>query len=488
MIPHIPIEYLLFGASCLLLISILASKASSWLGIPALLLFLLIGMLAGSDGPGHIYFNDPFLAQLLGVVALTFILFGGGLDSDWTQLRPALLPGLLLSTLGVLITAILVGWFATLILGFSWLEGLLLGAVVSSTDAAAVFSILRATHVRLKGKLIPLLELESASNDPMAVFLTIGFVHLLTTPTASVFLLIPTFFQQMGIGAVIGYAMGRAMVLVVNHIRLSYEGLYPVLSLSLALFTYAITAALGGSGFLAVYLAGLVMGSRHFIHKQSLIRFHDGLSWLTQIVMFLTLGLLVFPSQLIPIFIAGLLMAGFLILVARPVSVLLSLLFTTMPFREKAFVAWVGLRGAVPIVLATFPLLAGVHQSQLIFNLVFFIVLTSVLLQGTSIPLVARWLKVIAPVSAPPAQRREPEPPQPLRGALVELTIPERSPVVGKQLVDVDVPSEALIVLLKRDHEFLMPGGGTILQAGDTLLVLANPESLERLQRSISFI
>ncbi|HEY7355592.1 MAG TPA: potassium/proton antiporter, partial [Ktedonobacterales bacterium] len=386
-----PIEYILLGASGLLLISILASKASQRLGIPALLLFLVIGMLAGSDGPGGIYFDDPYLAELLGIVALVLILFDGGLDTKWGDLRPALWPGLALSTLGVLITATLVGWFAIIILHFSWLEGLLLGAVVSATDAAAVFSVLRATHVRLKGILAPLLELESASNDPMAVFLALSFLYLLSHPGVSPAELILRFFQQMGIGAVVGLVMGWVMVFLVNRVRLSQDGLYPAFTLSLVFLTYAVTTIFDGSGFLAVYLAGLVMGSWDFTHKDSLMRFHDGLAWLTQIGMFLTLGLLVFPSQLVPIFISGLAMAGVLIFLARPVSVLLCLLLTSMPLNEKLFVSWVGLRGAAPIILATFPLLAGTGQARLIFNLVFFIVLTSILLQGTSIPLVARW-------------------------------------------------------------------------------------------------
>jgi cell volume regulation protein A len=280
--------------------------------------------------------------------------------------------------------------------------------VVSATDAAAVFTVLRATHIRLKGILTPLLELESASNDPMAVFLTLGFLSLLTPPKESPWEVVLLFFQQMGIGAVVGLAMGWGMVWLINRVRLSQDGLYPVLTLSLALFTYAITTVLEGSGFLAVYVAALVMGGREFTYKDSLMRFHDSLAWLTQIAMFLTLGLLVFPSQLVPIFISGLALAAVLIFLARPVSVLLCLLFTRIPFNEKLFVSWVGLRGAAPIILATFPLLAGIPQAHLIFNLVFFIVLTSILLQGTSLPLVARWFGVIAPAS--PSDAPEPEP------------------------------------------------------------------------------
>lgn len=367
----ISIEHILVAASILLLLSVLASKASAKLGIPALLLFLVLGMLAGSDGPGGIYFDDAHLAQSLGVVALALILFSGGLDTEWSSVRPVLWKGLALSTAGVLITAALVGLFARMVLGFSLLEGVLLGAIVSATDAAAVFSVLRARSVGLKGHVRPLLELESGSNDPMAVFLTTGLIGIMTQPQARWFSLVPMFIQQMVLGAALGYAIGRLMVFLINRLRLEFEGLYPVLTLSLILLTYGGTASLGGNGFLAVYVAGLVMGKNDFIHKRSVMRFHDGLAWLMQIVMFLALGLLVFPSHLLPIIGLGLLSSLFLMLVARPVSVLVTMAFSGMRLNEKLMISWVGLRGAVPIVLATFPLLAGMPRAEIIFDLVF---------------------------------------------------------------------------------------------------------------------
>ncbi len=478
----IPIEYILLGVSILLLLSVIVSKASGRLGIPALLLFLVIGMLAGSDGPGGIYFDDPWLAQFLGVVALVFILFAGGLDTNWGSVRPVLWSGLALSTLGVLLTALLVGWFATMVLGFSLLEGLLLGSVVSSTDAAAVFAVLRSRNVSLKGQLKPLLELESGSNDPMAVYLTMGFIHLLSHPTASMIDLIPMFLQQMALGAVLGYGMGKGMVLIINRLRLEYEGLYPVLTLSMVLLTYGATASVGGNGFLSVYLAGLVMGNGDFIHKKSLMRFHDGLAWLMQIAMFLTLGLLVFPSRLVPIIGVGLLVSMFLVFAARPVSVFISMLFTQMGFKEKVLISWVGLRGAAPIILATFPLLASIPKADMIFNLVFFIVLTSVLLQGTSIPLVARWLGVDTPAPARPKYRLEFETLDRTQSELVEIEIPSGSAVVGKQIVELDLPKGALVVLINRNNESIVPSGGTILEAGDILLVLAHKDDMARVR------
>ena len=319
-------ETLLISASLLLLICVLASKVSDRFGIPALLLFLALGMLAGSDGIGGIYFDDPALAQFIGVGALVLILFSGGIDTEWDQVRPVLKEGLLLSSFGVFITALGVGLLASVLLGLSLLEGLLLGAIVSSTDAAAVFSVLRSKGISLQGKLKPLLELESGSNDPMAIFLTIGLIQLITQPALSPVSLIGLFIQQMAIGALMGYGMGRVMRFLVNRVQLGHEGLYPVLTLSLVFLTFGLTDALGGSGFLAVYLAGIVLSDQPFVHQRSLIRFHDGLSWIMQIAMFLTLGLLVFPTRLVPIMGIGLLIALGLMFIARPVSVFISLL------------------------------------------------------------------------------------------------------------------------------------------------------------------
>jgi cell volume regulation protein A len=472
------IEYILLGTAVLLLLSIIASKASGRLGVPALVLFLLIGMLAGSDGLGGIHFDDPWLAQLLGVVALAYILFAGGLETDWASIRPVLWQGMALSTVGVVLTAVAVGWFATAIFDFSWQEGLLLGAIVSSTDAAAVFAVLRSKNVSLKGHLKPLLELESGSNDPMAVLLTVGLVRLLADPSAPFSDLMLRLIIQLVLGAALGYGMGRGIIFLVNNIRLEYEGLYPVLTLSLVLLSYGVAEALGGNAFLTVYLAGVIVGNSDFIHKKSLLHFHNGLAWLMQITMFLTLGLLVFPSQLVPIAAVGLLVSIFLMVVARPFGVCVTLLFFNIDFKEKLMVAWVGLRGAVPIILATFPLLVGIPKAEVIFNVVFFIVLTSVLLQGTSIPLVAKWLGVDAPMPKKSWAPLEWGAINTLKNELVEFTIPARSSMVGSEVVKLGLPKGVLIVLLKRGDDILVPGGGTTLQAGDILLVLANEDTL----------
>jgi potassium/hydrogen antiporter len=380
-----------------LLLSVLLSKISDRFGIPTLLLFLVLGMLVGSDGPGGVYFDDPVLAQTVGVIALFLILFSGGFDTSWASVRPVLKESWTLATLGVAITAGIVGLAVSALLDLPLLQGLLVGSIISSTDAAAVFAVLRSKGVSLRGQLKPLLEMESGSNDPMAVFLTIGLIELITHPEASATGLIVLFFQQMLIGAAMGYAMGYLMYLLVKHLRLGYEGLYPVLTLALACLTYGLTAAIGGSGFLAAYLAGIVLGNREFPNKHSLSEFHDGLAWLMQIAMFLTLGLLVFPSRMIPLWAPALLTALILMFLARPVSVFLGLIPARLERKEKVFISWVGLRGAAPIILATFPFVAGLPEASMIFHVVFFVVLTSVLLQGVSLPYVAKWLGVDAP-------------------------------------------------------------------------------------------
>jgi len=480
-------EYALVSISLLLLLSIIASKISDRFGIPALLLFLILGMLAGSDGPGGIYFDDAALAQFVGVIALTLILFSGGLDTEWDSVRPVFKYGLTLSTLGVLLTALILGIFAQIVLGFSFLEGLLLGAIVSSTDAAAVFTILRSKGITLKNSLKSLVELESGSNDPMAVFLTIGLVQSLTQPDLSPASLIPFFISQMLLGTLAGYGFGRGIVFLTNHLKLSYEGLYPVLTLSTVLLAYGTTTLIGGSGFLAVYVTGIVASNQDFVHRRSLSRFHDALAWLMQIAMFLTLGLLVFPSRLLPVVGVGLLLAAVLMLLARPLSVFISLLPSrALDLRDKTLISWVGLRGAVPIVLATFPLLARIPQADLIFNVVFFIVLTSTLLQGTTIPLVARWLRVDAPERQRAILPLEYVPGSGLKSELKELVIPPDSTAIGKAIVELGLPDEFLIVLIARNGEYQLPNGGTCLCSGDRLLVLSERDAFQQVQSHIN--
>ncbi|ARS37785.1 potassium/proton antiporter [Pontibacter actiniarum] len=470
------IEDILLGTSILLFLSILVSKSLGRLGIPALVLFLGVGMLAGSDGIGGIYFDDSQTAQSLGTVALTLILFSGGLDTNWASTRSVLWRGVTLSTAGVLVTALLVGAFASYVLHFTLLEGVLLGAIVSSTDAAAVFSILRSRNIGLKNNLRPTLELESGSNDPMAYFLTVSFTFLLTNQEASLWELVPLFFLQMSIGAVMGVVMGNVMAWTINRIKLGQEGLYPALTLAMLLFTFAFTNLINGNGFLAVYTSAVILGNRNFIHKRSLTRFYDGVAWLSQILMFLTLGLLVFPSQVVPVAGAGLLISLFLIFVARPASVFLSLAFFNASWRDKLYVSWVGLRGAVPIVFATYPLLAGVEKSGLIFNIVFFIVLTSVMLQGTTLQLVADWLGLSEVDDSLKRVQLGEELGYDAKNELVELQLSAGSAAVGKSLVELQLPKSSLIVLIDRGGKFVTPVGATVLQAYDKLMVMVDSE------------
>jgi potassium/hydrogen antiporter len=411
------IDVIFIVFSTLIILSILTIKLSNRFGVPSLVLFLAIGMIAGSDGLGGITFDNPSLVRSLGITALALILFSGGLDTEWSAVRPIVWQGLSLSTIAVLITAILIGMFVAWVQGFSFLEGLLLGAIVSSTDAAAVFMVLRARKTKIPPRLIQLLEFESGSNDPMAVVLTIALIRLLMEPSTSFVELVLFFVMQMGVGTVIGIAMGEIMRRSFNALDLELEGIYPVLSVALALLTYGLTDYLEGSGFLAVYLAGLVMGRKPFTHQQSVLRFHDGLAWLMQVTMFLALGLQVFPSRLMPIAGAGILISLFLIFVARPASVHAALAFSPISFREQTLIAWAGLRGAVPIILATFPLVAGIEKADTIFHLVFFIALTSVVMQGTAIPWLTRLLKIsdTPPNDIRPGPQSHPQsPPRPM--------------------------------------------------------------------------
>lgn len=475
----IPIETILLVASILLLMSILASKVSSRSGVPALLLFLLLGMLAGSEGPGGIYFDDPWLAQFLGSVALAYILFAGGMDTKLQVVRPVMRESFLLSTLGVALSTLLLGLFVHLALGFHLIEGLLLGAIISSTDAAAVFSMLRSKEVRLQQPLEPLLELESGSNDPMAVFLTISFTNLLANPQSGIYGLLIGFFLQMLIGGGLGYLLGKGFVILINRINLQTDGLYSVLSVAAVILIYGATTVFGGNGFLAVYLAGLIMGNSSLIHRRSLLRFHDGLAWIMQIVMFLALGLLVFPSRLLTIAPTGLLVALVLMVAARPASVFICLVFSRLSFREKVLISWVGLRGAVPIILATFPLLAGLNKADFLFNIVFFVVLTSVLIQGTSLTQVAKWLKVTAANFSSPVASLDYDLVEKYDGEVSEVEIPPGSSVIGKRIVEIGIPAGALIILIKRSGEFIVPRGGIALAANDRLVILSDQEALD---------
>ena len=479
-------ENVLLIGSLLLLISILVGKTSYRFGVPTLILFLTVGILAGSEGLGGIEFNDPQLAQFIGIVSLNFILFSGGLDTNWKSIKPVLWHGISLSTLGVLFTALSLGTFVWIITDFTIFEALLLGSIVSSTDAAAVFSILRSKNMALKANLRPTLELESGSNDPMAYFLTIAFLGLVVNQDASVMSIIPLFLQQILIGTALGFLFGKLSKMVINRITLDFEGLYPVLTIALMFITFSATDRLGGNGFLAIYLCSVYLGNQDLIHKRTIMRFFDGLAWLMQIVLFLTLGLLVYPSDIIPIVGLGILVSGFLILIARPVGVMLSLSPFKMKSRRRWYISWVGLRGAVPIVFATYPLLAGIEKAHMIFNIVFFVSLTSVLIQGTTLSTVAKWLHVALPKKVKKQSPVDAFLADGTKSLIHEITVPPDNFSVGKRIVDLHFPRNAIIAMISRDDKFLTPNGATEIQENDTLIVLMeNRKNVETVYHSL---
>lgn len=470
------IELRLFIAAVLLILCVFASKATGKLGVPTLVIFLAVGILAGSEGIGGIEFNDANAAQSLGIVALAYILFSGGLDTKWPAIRPILNLGIALSTIGVILTCLLVGSFVHLALGFGLHESFLIGAIISSTDAGAVFTILSSKSIHLKKHLKPLLELESGSNDPMAVFLTTTILQMISNPSMGVIDMVPMLFQQMIIGALMGYVIGRALVWIFNISKLEIEGLYLVMSIGVVLLTYSATQLLKGNGFLAVYVAGVVLGNHKFLFKKSLAVMHDGVSWLMQSVMFLTLGLLMYPSQLLQISKTGLLISAFMILVARPVAVFATLAFSRLNFREKGLVSWVGLRGSVPVIMATYPLVAGIDRAGLIFNIVFFVCLSSLIVQGTTIPIVSRLLKVDGEKKDIPRYFAS------TPGSLSEIVVvdvPPDSVMIGKNIVELDLPSHrVLIVAIERNREVIIPRGNTSLDEGDKISIMADDNDL----------
>lgn len=471
---NLTIENIMLVGSLLLLISIIAGKTSYRFGVPTLLLFLAIGMLAGSDGIGGIYFNNPEIAQFIGIVSLNFILFSGGLDTSWKSVRPVLREGLVLSTLGVLLTAVSLGLFVFWVTDFTIYESLLLGSIVSSTDAAAVFSILRSKSLALRTNLRPTLELESGSNDPMAYVLTLAFLTLVVNQDQGLASMVPLFLQQMLLGAFAGFLFGRLSKAIINNIKLDFEGLYPVLVIALMFITFSATDFVGGNGFLAIYICAVYLGNQDLIHKKTILKMYDGLAWLMQIVLFLTLGLLVFPSDVVPVMGIGLLISVFLILVARPLSVLISLLPFRMKMRRRFYISWVGLRGAVPIVFATYPLLAGIDKAGMMFNIVFFISVTSILIQGTTLSVVAKWLNV-----ARPDQKKRPSPTDLLleehpKAEMQEIKILPEYFAVHKKIVDLGFPENAIIALIRRGEQYITPNGSTVLHPLDTLVVLAD--------------
>lgn len=473
----INLTILIIGA--LFVVSIIATLISARIGAPFLLVFLIIGMLAGEQGILGITFNNPQVAFLIGSIALVIILFDGGMRTHPERFRVALAPAAMLATLGVVITCTMTGLAAAWILGIHWLQGLLLGAILSSTDAAAVFSIFQSRGVRIKDRVASTLEIESGSNDPMAVMLTVTLVGVLAEYTALDWSVLVVFLKQAVIGGAVGYGAGRLFVYLCRKLPLSFA-FFPLMAVASCIFVYAITTQFEGSGFLAVYLMGYLVGNARLPQVLYILRVHDGLAWLSQIIMFLMLGMLVVPSQLLDHLLPALAIAAVLIFVARPVAVLLSLLPFRFPAKDQFFISWVGLRGAVPIILALFPWLAGVPDEHLYFNVAFVIVITSLVLQGWSISSVARWLKLEVP------KERGPDQTMPLDAIasndvieVVSFELKPDSPMLDRQWSDLTVPPSAEFLGVIRQGEWVMTRENPTFRMKDSVLILCKMNDVQ---------
>ena len=459
----------------LLLLGIASSKFSARLGVPVLVMFLGLGMLAGSEGIGGIAFENYPLAHGIGTLALAMILFDGGLRTPYRSLAVAWKPAGVLATVGVFLTAMITGLSATWVLGFSPLEGLLLGSIVGSTDAAAVFSVLRSGGVQIRRRLSDTLEVESGSNDPMAIFLTVGLMQVLGGERTLGLGLGLLFLNQLVVGAGVGWLFGRLGVWVINTIQLDSAGLYPLLATAFAFLSFGFAAEFGGSGFLAVYLTGIVIGNRRPVFHRGLLLFHDAAAWLSQIVMFTVLGLLSFPTRLLGVVGPGLVIVATLVFVARPIAVWVSTLGFRFTIREQTFLCWGGLKGAVPITLATFPFLLGLPFAPQMFDVVFFVVLISALAQGWTLPWAARKLGLERPRSVESPVTLELSSLRHVEGDIVDYFVAAESKAANRMLRDLALPDDVVVALIVRDRHIQLPKGAFRILPGDHAVVVLRP-------------
>lgn len=468
--------YILVSA-LLFLACVIFSKFSDRYGIPVLLIFIFVGMFAGSEGILKIYFDNAKITQDIGMLCLILILFSGGFDTSFKLVRPVLKEGIVLATLGVILTAVFVALLCYFVLGIPLNDSLLLGAIISSTDAAAVFTIMRSKGLKLKNNIAPLLELESGSNDPMAIFLTIAVIEMITLsqmPSLSNFIL--TMLTQFVLAFVCAYVFGSLMPLIINKIKLGSSGLYPVFTLSWVFIAFALSQQVGANGYLCVYLLGIVANTKEFVNKRALISFHEGVAWLAQVVIFITLGLLASPSQLSQVALVALAVTLITMFIARPVAVFLSLIFSKkFNAKEKLFISWVGLRGTVPIILATYPLAADIESALLIFNVVFFIVILSVLIQGVTLNPLAKILK-LNEESEKALSTNLPISYNTFRQYMLK----EDSSVIGKNIAELNLSGDFIILIVKREGEYIKASGSLVFEVNDLLLILCdNQETFE---------
>jgi potassium/hydrogen antiporter len=474
-------EHIVILVSVLLLVGVVATKFSSKLGMPALVFFIAAGMVLSR----FIYYDNPFLTQLVGTLALIVILLDGGMQTKFITIRPVIRSALSLATAGVVITTIVIGLCAKYILGVSMTEGLLFGAIVGSTDAAAVFSVLSGRNI--KERITSTLEAESGSNDPMAVFLTVTLISWIQNPHHEIWKLLLSFALEMGIGLAAGLLLGWLAVKSINLINFDSSGLYPVMAVSAAILTYGLTSIAHGSGLLAVYVMALVLGNSDLTYRQSILQFNKGLGWIMQITMFTLLGLLVFPVDLLGIIGPGIILSLILMLIARPAGVFLSMLFSRFSFREQVLVSWAGLRGAVPIVLATYPLLAGLKHGQLFFNVVFFVILTSAAIQGPTISPLARKLGLSEESSSHAHSLLELVSLGKTRSEINHIHIHAGMRVIGLTISQLELPDNVLVTAIIRGDQIVTPLGDTLIEEGDTLYILGPKSERSRIKGIFRF-
>lgn len=480
-------EVLLLVGAGLLFVSIVVSKTGYRFGVPTLLLFLLVGMMFGSDGFG-LQFHSAKGAQFVGMVSLSIILFSGGMGTSYKEVKPVLSQGVLLSTLGVLLTTLFTGGFIYWIsnlpftdIHFPLTVSLLLAATMSSTDSASVFNILRSQRMNLKYNLRPTLELESGSNDPMAYMLTIVLIQAIQSGSMSAGAILGAFGVQFIVGGAAGYVLGKAAVWLINKINLNNASLYPLLLLSFVFLIYTVTFLFNGNGYLAVYVVGILVGNARIVNRKEITTFLDGMTWLFQIIMFLVLGLLVNPREMFGVALTATLIGLFMIVLARPLSVLLCLLpysLRRINWRSRLFISWVGLRGAVPIIFATYPVVAGVEGSNQLFNIVFFITILSLVIQGTSISRVARLLHLDEPLPET-GNSFGIELPEETNSSLSDIVLTEAMLANGDRLMDMHIPCGTLVMMVRRGDEYIVPNGSVRLQAGDVLLLIRSENQAE---------